>query len=250
MALISLWKKELREISFSGLALLLLSAAFYVFLYYQARPGTIQIILGVIYLPFIIYPLFLLFQGYRTFSREWREKTIFLLKSLPRSGYEIVLAKSLAAAVVLIILMAASSTGIYLIISHNFTAVSQVLPPEFAALNWGAVLGWGLAVYFWLCGFAYFTAQLSSLTSRFFNRFRWLVTLLVFYLVNYLTFRLAGYLGWLFDWLPDVQHFVIRQTEEAAGLIEVSGGGLAAAALILLIMFVVSSLLLERTLEV
>ena len=250
MALISLWKKELREISFSGLALLLLTAAFYAFLYYQARPGTIQIILGVIYLPFIIYPLYLLFQGYRTFSREWRERTIFLLKSLPRSGYEIILAKFLAAAVVLIILMAASSAGIYFVISRNFTAVSQILPPEITALNWGAVLGWGSVIYFWLCGFAYFTAQLSSLTSRFFNRFRWLVTLLVFYLVNYLTIRLAGYLGWIFDWLPNVRHYVIGQAEEAAGLIEVNGGGLAAAVLILLILFIISSLLLERTLEV
>jgi len=105
MAFFNLYKKELRESGFTALIIALLTLAFHFFLYTRISVHNYQLIIGSVLAPFFIFPVYFLATGYRTFSQEWDNRTIYLLKSLPRRGYTIILAKFLAATTYLLVLV-------------------------------------------------------------------------------------------------------------------------------------------------
>jgi len=250
MATVKLLQKELRDLAFSGLVMLLLNVLFYGFLLFQADAGNIPIILSFVTIPFAVYPLYLLAQGYRSFTREWKNETIYMLKSLPRSGYALTAAKALASALMLALLVAASGAGIYLILISYSEAVQTLLPPEIATINLESFMFWAGLAYLWGCAVVYFAAQISALISRVFLRFRWLAALATFYLVNYLVLRFSGYLARPFTWLPGVTPGFMETAGIEQGAIQINSNVILAGILTLLILFAVSSLILDRVVEV
>ncbi|MFW6007569.1 MAG: hypothetical protein ACOCQ5_06210 [Halanaerobiales bacterium] len=250
MAVLSLLKREIRENLFSTAVILLLTLVFYIFLYTRTTVNTLPVILAVIYIPLFVFPVYILFMGYRMFSKEWHNNTIFMLKSFPRTGYEIVLAKMLQVLLIILVFMLVSGSGIYLILSTNYSVLVQFLPDEINYLNWSAIISWSSMGYLWLCGFIYFTAQLSGLISFISGNFRWLIAIIVFYLTHYLTVRLGGYIFLLFSWFPNLNLNLINTATEEMNFISINGGALLTAILILIFLFTGCGYIYEKVLEV
>ncbi|MFW5976543.1 MAG: hypothetical protein ACOCQS_01215 [Bacillota bacterium] len=250
MTLLSLLKREIRKDIFSAVVVNLLTLVFYIMLYIRITSRTLPVILMVIYIPLFMFPLYLLFLAYRMFSIEWKENTIFILKSLPRSGYEIVFAKMLKAILILLVFFMVSGSGIFFIISSNYNEIVELMPSEVNYLNWSSLIFWFILVYFWICGFVYFAVQISELISTVFDRFRWLITVVVFYLIYYLVLRLGGYVFLLFSWLPDIKLNLIKVSGNNISPLSINSGGLATGLLILIILFYGCGLIYEKVLEV
>jgi len=78
----------------------------------------------------------------------------------------------------------------------------SVMPVDLTGTSLVNIVFLTLAGYLWFNLFLYFMAQVACLVSRVYDRFRWLITILVFYLSGYLSLRIAGLLAELFNWMP------------------------------------------------
>ncbi|MFW5994267.1 MAG: hypothetical protein ACOCQF_03890 [Halanaerobiaceae bacterium] len=252
MAFLNLYKKELRESGFAALILGLLTLAFHFFLYTRITVQNYQLIIGSVLTPFFIFPLFLLVTGYRTFSQEWKDRTIYLLKSLPRRGYTIVIAKFLAALTYLLALIILTTFTTWQIVSRTISDFGSVMPVELTGTSIVNIVFLTLAGYLWFTLFLYFMSQLACLVSRVYDRFRWLVTIIVFYLSGYLSLRIAGLLARLFNWMPAISFQIsgIGGSEEFQTIITIGSNSFLSLTLVILVFIVGSGLLLEKVLEV
>jgi len=252
MALFNLYKKELRESGFAALILALLTLAFHFFLYTRITAQTYQLIIGSVLAPFFIFPLYLLVTGYRTFSQEWKDRTIYLLKSLPRRGYTIVIAKFLAVLTYLLALIILTTVTSWQIVTRTITDFGSVMPVELTGTSVANIVFLILAGYLWFNLFIYFMSQIACLVSRVYDRFRWLVTIIVFYLSTYLSLRIAGLLAQLFNWMPAISFQIsgIGGSEEFQTIITIGSNSFLSLTLVILVFIAGAGLLLEKVLEV
>ena len=252
MAFFSLYKKELKESGFSALVLALLTLAFHFFIYTRITAQNYQFIIGSVLLPFFIFPLYFLITGSRTFAQEWNDRTIYLLKSLPRRGYTIILAKLLAATSYLLLLIILSAFTTWQIVIRTMGDLGPVMPVDLTGASIANIVFLTLAGYLWVNLIIYFMAQVGSLVSRVYNRFRWLVTIVVFYLSGYLSMRIAGLLADLFSWMPDLTFQIsgIGGVEEFEAVLTIGSNSFLSLTLVILGFIFGAGLLLEKVLEV
>ena len=252
MAFFSLYKKELRESGFAALILTLLTLAFHFFLYTRITAHNYQFIIGSVLAPFFIFPIYFLTIGYRTFSQEWNDRTIYLLKSLPRRGYTNILSKFIAAATYLLLLIILAGTTTWQIVMRTLVDFGPVMPVDMTGTSIVNIVFLTLAGYLWFNLFLYFMAQIACLVSRVYNRFRWLVTIIVFYLSAYISLRIAGLLAELFNWMPALTFQIsgIGGAEEFTTLITIGSNSFLSLTLVILGFIIGAGLLLEKVLEV
>lgn len=252
MAFFSLYKKELRESGFAVLVLALLTLAFHFFLFTRITAQNYQFIIGSVLLPFFIFPLYFLITGSRTFTKEWNDRTIYLLKSLPRRGHTIILAKFLAATTYLLILTGLAALTTWQIVIRTMGDFGTVMPVDLTGASIANIVFLTLAAYLWFNLIIYFMAQVGSLVSRVYDRFRWLVTIVVFYLSGYLSLRIAGLLAELFAWMPALSFQVsgIGGAEEFQSVITIGSNSFLSLSLVILGFIFGAGLLLEKVLEV
>lgn len=249
-----LYKKEIYSIGFFTMVVLLLLFAWEFFLFYKSSAWPLELTFGLSFLPFSFFPLLILWLGYNAYRQEWKDDSNYFILSIPRRGWEISLAKLTSSMSFYIVVTLLTSLLIYL---FNQEYINTVIIGNAPACIFEDNLVSGLLMrsllVYWLTALAiYVITQFSQLISLYFDRFRGLVTVIVFIVTHYIIFRGAVILSPLFNWLPD---FPVKAVNEGMGLVQrftfyIGSGPIIASTLLIIALFFFGSWLLEHQLEV
>ena len=217
-SLISLIKKEFRQLNILLIVSILITAVWEWFLITRTEHWPPGVSFGLGFIPLFFLPLVMIFLAYNSYRGEWGNNTIYLLKILPRRGFEINLAKFLPAFIYYLFLSAALITvNIYFnqeliaqILNEAPEMIGQQMSRQFLILSFSAYLVTGVQLYL--------ITQFSYIIASFYNRFRLLISILVFILSHYIIIRIGGFFNYLFNWLPDFPITVFM--ESPAGVTE------------------------------
>jgi len=249
---LSLFKKELRTKLFTILVSILLISGWEIFLMTKTEVWPLGLSFALGFLPLTIFPLIMLIQGYQSFRKEWNNQTIYLLKSLPRKGYEVVSSKLVSSTLIYIVLT------LYTLGLHMFFHWYQVkyllrnVPPAVANNYSHRMAVIAVLIYLAVGVVPYVLSQFSYLVSCFFSKFRWLVSIVVFILSHYLLLRLGGLVARLFNWMPDIPLDAMWTGAggEQSVTIYLGSGPIIAALIIIIGFFFTGSWILEKQLDV
>ena len=213
----NLYKKELYNLAFFSVVIVLLVLAWEVFLLYKADSWMGDIAVGLSFLPFFLYPLLALLLGYNSYRQEWKEDTQYFLLFLPRRGWEIGLAKT-AAAMTFYIAICLLTILLIVVFHHSYFA------REFMEFNY-----------------------MGMYEPGFFRG-------VVFIVSHYVIFRGTTLLAPLFRWVPDIPVYnYIYSLEEGVARsydITIGSGPFVAFLLMLSGLFLLGSWILEKQLDV
>lgn len=217
-SLISLIRKELRQLNILFIVSALMIAAWLWFLISKADHLPAGLTFGLGFIPLFFLPIIMIFLGYTSYRSEWGNNTIYLLKILPRRGYEINFAKFIPAfAYYLIFSLIIIIVNIFFhqdLITQLFNEAPEIVGREmseqFLTLSYLSYIITGIQLYL--------ITQFSYIIASFFNRFRLFISILVFILSHYLILRFGGFLNYLFNWLPDFPLTIFM--ENPAGITE------------------------------
>ncbi|MGM0411436.1 MAG: ABC transporter permease [Bacillota bacterium] len=245
----TLYKKELRSIFFFLLVSILVILGWELFLFYKSSVWPRELILGLSFLPTSFFPLIMLWQGYQSFRHEWKDNTIYMLMSLPRKGWQITLAK-LATGFTYYISVTLFTALMILIV--NDKSIIPSLPPYITKefIYRSTFLGSFAYVIFGMI--PYILSQFSCLVSRFYSRFKGLISIVVFVLTNYFIYRVASIISPIFNWLPNIplKGFTQSMGEISYHTIYINSAPIISLLLMVAIIFYLASLLFEKYLEV
>ena len=249
---LSLFKKELRTKLFTILVSILLISGWEIFLMTKTEVWPLGLSFALGFLPLTIFPLIMLIQGYQSFRKEWNNQTIYLLKSLPRKGYEVVSSKLVSSTLIYIVLT------LYTLGLHMFFHWYQVkyllrnVPPAVANNYSHRMAVIAVLIYLAVGVVPYVLSQFSYLVSCFFSKFRWLVSIVVFILSHYLLLRLGGLIARLFNWMPDIPLDAMWTGAggEQSVTIYLGSGPIIAALIIIIGFFFTGAWILEKQLDV
>lgn len=202
-SVISLIKKELRQINILIIVSTLIIAAWEWFLITRTENWPPGISFGLGFIPLFFLPLIMIFLAYTSYRNEWENSTIYLLKILPRKGYQINFAKFIPAfSYYLILSFVLIAVNIFFhqgLIEQMLTEAPELIgrqmSKQFLFLSYSAYIITGIQLYL--------ITQFSYIVASFFNRFRLFISILVFVLSHYLILRIGGFFNYLFNWLPD-----------------------------------------------
>lgn len=250
-----LYKKELFTLGFFMLVVLLLVFAWELFLFYKIDVWPEGLAFGLSFLPLSFFPLLILWLAFNGYRSEWKDDTNYFLLSLPRHGWEISLAKLTAA---MTFYLAAPLVTLFFIYIFQWGSLKELLadvPEAIIRGQWAIETIIKAFIVYWLFGLAnYIITQFSQLVSLFYDRFRGLITIIVFIISNYIVYRGGSVLAPLLNWLPDFPVEVMNEPTYGMGLqkftIYIGSGPLIGSALLLVGLFFFGSWLLENQLEV
>ncbi|TDO95280.1 ABC-2 family transporter [Halanaerobium saccharolyticum] len=217
-SLLSLIKNEFKQLNILIIVSALIIAAWEWFLLTRTEHWPPGVSFGLGFIPLFFLPLIMIFLGYNSYRSEWGNNTIYLLKILPRKGYEINFAKFFPTFVYNLILSGALIL-VNLYFHQDFLAgVFRQIPEmlgrevfrEFLILAYLSYLITGIQMYL--------ITQFSYIIASFYNRFRLLISILIFILSHYFILRVGGFFNYLFNWLPDFPVTVFM--ENPAGVTE------------------------------
>ena len=211
-SIISLLKKEVKQLNILFIVSILITAVWEGFLITGTENWPPGISFGLGFIPLFFLPLIMIFMAYTSYKSEWGNNTIYLLKILPRRASEINLAKFLPAFIYYLFLSAAviavnlyfNQSLIIQILNEAPELIGRQLAKQFLVLSYTAYLIMGIQLYL--------ITQFSYIIASFYNRFRILISILVFLLSHYLILRLGGFLNYLFNWLPDFPAAVFMES--------------------------------------
>lgn len=250
-----LYKKEILALSFFTVVIFLALFAWEIFLFYKADKWIIWLAFGLSFVPFALYPILILWLGYNSYRQEWKDDTHYFLLSLPRRGWEIGLAK-LAASMSFYIGISLVTLLMIFVFHHGFIRGMVIDNIYKNALEPGMFIGLAirLLLAYWIHGLTlYIAAQFSQLVSLFYDRFRGLITIIVFSLFPYVVYRGAILLAPLFRWLPELSlgNFVYFEFGIPRIIsLSIGSGPFVAYVLMITAMFLLGSWLVEKHLEV
>lgn len=217
-SLISLINKEVKQLNILFIVSTLITAVWEWFLITRTEHWPPGVSFGLGFIPLFFLPLIMIFLAYTSYKSEWGNNTIYLLKILPRRGYEINFAKFLPAFSYYLFLSAALiAVNLYFnqgliaqILSEAPEMLGRQMSRQFLILSYSAYLITGIQLYL--------VTQFSYIIASFYNRLRLLISILVFILSHYLILRIGGFFNYLFNWLPDFPVTVFM--ENPAGVTE------------------------------
>lgn len=249
-----LYKKELYSIGFLITVALLLIIGWELFLFYKMDTWGQEMSFGLSFLPLSFLPLLILWLGYNAYRQEWKDDTSYFILSIPRRGWEISLAKLVSA---MSFYIAATLVTYLLIYTFNkgyiYTFFIDEAPAGFAIGSFLKEIIIKSTLVYWVSALiVYIITQFSQLISLYFDRFRGLITIIVFVLSHYVIFRAATILSPLFNWLPD---FPVRSYQMKMGLFHeftfyLGSGPIIASSVLVIALFFLGSWLVEKQLEV
>ena len=198
--------------------------------------------------------MLILWLGYNAYRQEWKDDTNYFILSIPRRGWEISLAKLASSMTFYIVVTLINSLLIYFFHQEFIYQIVIGQAPE------GLFVGnfiintlVKITLVYWLIALMiYIITQFSQLISLYFDRFRGLVTVVVFIIINYIIFRSATLLSPLFSWLPD---FPVKSFSKTEGIVReftfyIGSGPIIALIILVCGLFLLGSWLLENQLEV
>ncbi|MFW6035086.1 MAG: ABC transporter permease [Halothermotrichaceae bacterium] len=240
-----IYKKEIFSISFFLLVVVLLVLGWELFLFYKIDTWEEGLPFALSFLPFSFFPLLILWLAFNSYRAEWKDETSYFLLSIPRPGWQISLAKISAGMTFYIAVTLVTSILIYL---FHRELIMEGLNSAPAVITTGFITETLVKVFLinWLSALVtYVLVQFSYLVSLFYNRFRGLITLVVYILTNYLVYRLGGLLAPLFNWAPD---FMVRSINGNG--FAIGSGPFIASGIAVIALFMLGSWMLENQLEV
>lgn len=247
--LLELYKKELRSIAFFLLVSVLIILGWQFFLLYKATNWPEGVAFGLSYIPFAFFPLIMIWQGYQSYRQEWKNDTIYMLLSLPRPGWVISLSKLLAALTYYLVTVVLNMVMVYFVSQQHFW--SEMLPV--VTEKWVLSMAFKTVIAYIVMGISiYILSQFSCLVSRFYDRFKGLISIVVFILSSYIIYRGGAILAPLFKWLPDLPVKIMSEslaTFEPA-TIHIGSGPIIASLILIILLFSLGGKLLEDYLEV
>jgi hypothetical protein len=249
---ISLFKKEMRSMLFTILVSGLLVTAWEIFLITRMNRWPLGMTFGLGFIPLGILPLIMLVQGYQSFRQEWKGNTIYLLKSLPRKGYEIVSSK-LAASGIVYIILTLYTVGLHLFFHRqHFSTLMGEVPGQVAESYSPRMIVIAALIYLAIGIIPYIMSQFSYLVSCYFSKFKWLVSIVVFGLSHYLLGRISGFIARLFNWLPDIPLDIMWSGPygQETATIYIGSAPIIAVVIVFLGFFFTGSWILEKQLDV
>ena len=251
-SIISLIKKEVKQLNILFIVSILITAVWEWFMITRTEqwPPGLSFALG--FIPLFFLPLIMIFLAYTSYKSEWGNNTIYLLKILPRRGYEINLAKFLPAFVYYLFLSAAIiAFNLYFnqgliaqLLNEAPEIVSQQMLRQFLILSYSFYLITGVQLYL--------ITQFSYIIASFYNHFRLLISIIVFILSHYLIIRVGGFLNYLFNWLPDfpITIFMENPTGVATSKVYLGSAPFIVILLMLLGLFFLNSRLIASDVDV
>ncbi len=190
--------KDLKLNRFFLIFLPVITGLWHVFL--TSRPGLWQgmppAAIPLAFLPLILLPFWALLVGFNSWRQEWREKTIFLLGTLPVSGIKLVTAKLLALLALVIIILVVFI--ISLIVFIDMTIIQESIGLNMFFIEGAKIL---LLFLFFITIIAVLT-QWTYITSRLVERFSGLAAFLIFFISAWGIVRAGALLQPVFAWVP------------------------------------------------
>lgn len=251
-SLLSLIKKEVKQLNILFIVSLLIIAVWEWFLITGSEHWLPGISFGLGFIPLFFLPLIMIYLAYNSYRSEWGNNTIYLLKILPRHGYEINLAKFLPAFIYYLFLSAALiAVNLYFnqgliiqILNEAPEIIGRQISRQFLIFSYLAYLITGIQLYL--------ITQFSYIIASFYNRFRLLISILVFILSHYLILRIGGFFNFLFNWLPDFPVTVFMKSPAGATESTIYIGSAPLAVIILLMtgLFFLNSRLIASDVDV
>lgn len=211
-SLISLIKNEFKQLNILIIVSTLIIAVWEWFLITKTDNWPLGLSFGLGFIPLFFLPLIMIFLAYNSYRSEWGNNTIYLLKILPRRGYEINLAKFLPAfsyyLLLSLLLIAANLYFNQELIARILNEIPEMpgrqISRQFLVFSYSAYLITGVQLYL--------ITQFSYIIASFYNRFRLLISILVFTLSHYFILRIGGFFNYLFNWLPDFPMTVFMES--------------------------------------
>ncbi|NLM97558.1 MAG: hypothetical protein GX175_08120 [Halanaerobiaceae bacterium] len=248
-----LYKKELYTLSFLLLVVLLLIFAWNLFLFFKIDvwPKGISFLLS--FLPFNFFPLIVLWQAYNSYQQEWKDETNYFILSIPRRGWEIGLAK-IAAFMTFFITVSLFAFILILIFQQGLIKEIMERIKEYA-IDMGAIYRIVLMLIFvyWITALGvYIRVQFSQIFSLFYSRFRGLITIIVFIILNYFMIRLGFILSRFFRWCPEITLESLNLSGPFFTSLDrvINSGFIVASMLLHAAIFLLGSWIIEKHLEV
>lgn len=200
---LNLYKKELKENMPLAVVYVILALAWILFLSTRHGRWDDELIFGLSYIPLGLLPIYAMIQGFLSYRSEWKDDTIFAVLSLPVPGWYFTASKFLATMTYFTVLSLVMLGSIWLLSMDLVTSILAEVP---AHMGYGWMIQGFIGMYLagWLSsGLNYLVCQFSYLVSRLFNKFIAVITGLAYLLSYWVLLRVAGWISWAFNWLPD-----------------------------------------------
>lgn len=244
---ITLLAKDIKQHRFLIFLLPLLQIGFVIYL--RSRSDLWQSSMPVGFflalIPLLIVPPFVLFAAYNSLRQEWQTKSIYLLGTLPVSGFMHMTSKLFAVmCLVLVFLLVFFLSGI---LALDMSLLNYVLPQEVLEEK-GFILGELvklLVLYFFFQGVLAVLAQTSYILGRMTPRLQGLLSALVFIGLVWVLGEFVNVMTPLLHWFPDIPlgFTVVQGTIVEQTYLHLAGPG--ALALGTLIIHLISGYILE-----
>jgi len=245
---LSLYKKEIRSMFFFMIVSILIVLSWELFLFYKSSVWPSGLVLGLSFLPVSFFPLIMLWQGYQSYRYEWKDDTIYMLLTLPSPGWKISLAKLAAGFSYYLSVILFTVFMIFLV--NDKTFISDLPSYISRSYIYKSVFFGGL-FYLVFGMIPYVLSQFSCLVSRFYSKFKGLISIVVFILTNYVIYRVASLVAPIFNWVPNIPVTNIAVNGEATfQTIHINSAPIISLVLMIIFIFYLGSLLLEKHLEV
>jgi len=165
---------------------------------------SMEIVLGLMLVPLVFIPFWILWQAYQSLRSEWRENTVYSLLLLPVPGWKILLSKWMAllieTTIIVVVFLITSLICFFEPIRNSFGEILRFMPTAWYIRN-------GLLIYvsvlFLFSGWI-IAMQTAFVVGKLVGRFSGLVALWTLLLISWLSDRVGIVLQPLFQWVPPI----------------------------------------------
>lgn len=251
-----IYRKDLQALQFTMFLFSFITLVWDIFLFTRVGKWQEGLPFGLSFIPLAFLQLWVVWDAIQSYRSEWHGGSIYLMLSLPTSGWKLALSKLAAVWTSFTLLSLLSLSGAWFILmretglAHEIVSMLQKVPRGYL-LSWAFRLG----LAYWLSGLAIaLVVQGAYLMGRLASRGQFFVMLGALWASVYALIRLGGAGHFLFGWVPDLQFEALESGAEGARVagawMIVDSGVLLGWALGLVLLYVLISRLLQQVVEV
>jgi len=251
-----LFRKDLQALQFTMVLFSVITLAWDVFLFTRVGKWQEGLPFGLSFIPLAFLQLWVVWDAIQSYRSEWNSGSIYLMLSLPTSGWKLALSKLAAVWTSFTLLSILSLSGAWFILMRE-TELAHEIMNMLRQVPQGYLLSgaFRLALAYWLSGLATaLVVQAAYVTSRLVSRGQFFVLLGALWASAYGLLRLGGLGHYLFGWVPDLQFKALEvgpeQVRVAETFLVVDSGILLGWALGLGLLYILTARLLQQVVEV
>jgi hypothetical protein len=247
---------DLHALQFTMMLFGVITVVWDIFLFTRVGRWEEALPLGLSFIPLSFLPLWIVWDAIQSYRSEWNSGSIYLMLSLPTSGWKLALSKLVAAWISFTLLSVLALPGAWFILMRETGLAGEIMSvvqqvPRGYLLSAAFWLGLG----YWLSGLAVAVmVQAAYVTSRLVRRGQFLVLLGALWASAYGLLRLGGLGHYLFAWVPDLQFkpldIGLEQVRVAEEVLALDSGILLGWVLGLGLLYILTARLLQQVVEV